>query len=142
MDLTNQPVVETPSRTIEDIPPIPEKTIISEEVQERKWCPACNKVVSSVSESALPRSDIGLRTLCLIAYLWVVSAISLPGIAAFLNHFFRVHLSTAGISKMMIRLAKIMEPVYDEILLDVKGGTMIFADEADSETKCNSSFLA
>lgn len=134
-DLIMQPVVETIARIIEDIPNIPEKTIISQEIQERKWCPTCAKVVSSVSEAALPRSDIGLRSLCLIAYLWVVPAISLPGIAAFLNSFFRLRLSTAGISRMMIRLANIMQPVYDEILQDVKGGKIIFADETGWRVK-------
>ena len=68
-DLATQPVVASSSRIVEDIPPIPEKTIVSEEVQERKWCPSCAKVVASVSEAALPRSDIGLRALCFIAYL-------------------------------------------------------------------------
>ena len=134
-NLEAQPVVETSSRIIEDIPPVPEKTIILKEIQERKWCPTCAKVVSSQSEAALSRSDIGLRALSLIAYLWVVSAISLPGIAAFLNSFFRLRLSTAGISKMMIRLSHIMAPVYEEILNDVKGGTMIFADETGWRVK-------
>lgn len=134
-DLTAQPVTETISRIVEDIPPIPEKTIISEEIQERKWCPTCDKIVASGSDAALPRSDIGLRTLCLIAYLWVVSAISMPGITAFLNSFFRLRLSTAGVSRMMIRLANIMLPVYDEILEDVKGGSIIFADETGWRVK-------
>ena len=83
----------------------------------------------------MPRSDVGLRSLCLIAYLWVVSAISLPGITAFLNSFFRLRLSTAGVSRMMIRLANIMMPIYDEILQDVKGGTLIFADETGWRVK-------
>lgn len=134
-DLTSQSTVETSERIVEDIAPVPEKTIISKEVQERKWCPDCGKVVSSSSEAALPRSDIGLNALCLIAYLWVVSAISLPGITAFLNSFFRLCLSTAGLSRMMIRLAKIMTPVYDEILIDVKGGMIIFADETGWRVK-------
>ncbi len=134
-NLIKQPVLEIVSRIVEDIAPIPDKTIISEERQERKWCPTCTKVVSSVSEAALPRSDVGLRSLCLIAYLWVVSAISLPGIAAFLNNFFRLRVSTSGLSKMMIRLAKIMDPVYEEILGDVKGGTVIFADETGWRVK-------
>ena len=134
-DLTTQPVVESSSRIVEDIPPIPEKTIVSEEVQERKWCPTCAKVVASVSEAALPRSDIGLRSLCLIAYLWVVSAISLPGIAAFLNSFFRLTVSTAGLSRMMIRLSNIMKPIHDEILNDVKGGSIIHADETGWRVK-------
>ena len=134
-DLTTQPVIETKKRIVEDIPPIPEKTIISEEVQERKWCPTCGKVVASVSEAALPRSDIGLRSLCLIAYLWVVSAISLPGIAAFLNSFFRLKVSTAGLSRMMIRLANIMTTIHEEILNDVKGGSIIHADETGWRVK-------
>jgi transposase len=128
-DLTDQPVNETVARIVEDITPIPEKTVVSQEVQERKWCPTCREVVASSSEAALPRSDIGLRSLTLIAYLWVVSAMSLPAIAAFLNNFFRLRLSTAGLSKMMIRLGKIFKPVHEEILGDVKGGAVIFADE-------------
>lgn len=134
-DLTTQPVIETTSRIVEDILPIPEKTIVTEEIQERKWCSTCAKVVSSVSEAALPKSDIGLRSLCLIAYLWVVSAISLPGITAFLKSFFCLRLSTAGVSRMMIRLANIMAPIYDEILRDVKGGYIIFADETGWRVK-------
>jgi transposase len=104
-------------------------------VQERKWCPTCAKIVSSVSEAALPRSDIGLRSLYLMAYLWVVSAISLPGITAFLSSFFSLRLSTVGVSRMMIRLANIMLPIYDEILKDVKGGSIIFADETGWRVK-------
>ena len=134
-DLTTRPVVEVASRIVEDIPAIPEKTIVSEEQQERKWCPTCSKIVSSVSEAALPGSDIGLRTLCLIAYFWVVCAISMPSIAAYLQNFFRLSLSTAGISRMMIRLGKIMIPVHDEILDDVKGGKLIFADETGWRVK-------
>jgi transposase len=135
MDLRDKSPVETVSRIVEDITPLPEKTIVSEEVQERKWCCNCNEIVSSVSEAALPGSDIGVRALCLMAYLWVVTAISFPSIAALLNNFFRLRLSTSGISKMMIRLAKIMEPVYEEILRDVKGGTLIFADETGWRVK-------
>jgi len=134
-DLTKQPVIETTSRTVEDIPPPPEKTIVSEERQERKWCQTCKKTVASVSEAALPRSDIGLNSLIMIAYFWVVSAISLPGIAAFLGSFFRLSLSTAGLSRMMIRLSCIMAPVYEEILQDVKIGTVIFADETGWHVK-------
>ncbi len=104
-------------------------------MQERKWCSTCGIVVSSSSEAALPKSDIGLRALGLVSYLWVVSAISLPGIAAFLKSFFRLRLSTSGLSKMMIRLANIMIPVYEEILTDVKGGTIIFADETGWRVK-------
>ena len=128
-DLTDRPVIENPSRIVEDIAPPPEKTIISEEVQESKWCPICQKVVDSKSERALPKSDIGIHAMILIAYLWVVSAISLPGITAYLRTFFRMTISTAGISRMMIRLGTLLAPVHEEIRQDLKAGSMIFADE-------------
>jgi len=38
-------------------------------------------------------------------------------------------IATAGISKIMIRLSAILQPVYDEILEDLRGGTRIWADE-------------
>jgi transposase len=103
--------------------------VVSKEIQESKWCPCCQAVVTSKSERALPKSDIGIHTTILIAYLWVVSAISLPGIAAYLKTFFRMTLSTAGISRMMIRLGNILAPVHEEIRQDIKAGAMIFADE-------------
>jgi len=128
-DLSERPILETPTRIVEDIAPPPEKTIVSKEIQQRKWCPTCQAVVSSQSDKALPKSDIGLQAGVLIAYLWVVSAISLPGIVAYLKTFFRLSLSSAGISRMLIRMGTILEPVHEEILLDLKAGVMIFADE-------------
>jgi hypothetical protein len=128
-DLSERPVLETPTRIVEDIAPPPEKTIVAQEIQQRKWCPKCQAVVSSQSERALPKSDIGLQASVLIAYLWVVMAISLPGIVAYLATFFRLTLSTAGISRMLIRIGTILEPVHEEIRMDLKAGAMIFADE-------------
>jgi hypothetical protein len=128
-DLRERPVLETPSRIVEDIAPPPEKTIVSKELQQRKWCPRCHAVVSSRSQRALPKSDIGLQASVLIAYLWVVVAISLPGIVAYLRAFFRLTLSTAGVSRMLIRIGTILEPVHEEIRRDLHAGAMIFADE-------------
>jgi transposase len=128
-DLTDRPILETPSRIVEDIAPPPEKTLVSQEIQQRKWCGRCRMVVCSHSERALPKSDIGLHASVLIVYLWVVSAISLPGIVAYLKTFFRLTLSTAGVSRLVIRIGTILEPVHEEIRSDLKGGAMIFADE-------------
>jgi len=128
-DLSERPVLETPTRIVEDIAPPPEKTIVSEEIQQRKWCPTCHKVVSSHCARALPKSDLGLQASVLIAYLWVVLAVSLPGIVAYLKSFFRLTVSTAGVSRMLIRIGTILEPVHEEIRLDLKAGAMIFADE-------------
>jgi transposase len=128
-DLSDRPVLQTPSRIVEDIAPPPAKTVVSQEVQQRKWCPRCQRIVSSQSQRALPKSDIGLHASVLIAYLWVVLSVSLPGIVAYLRTFFRLAMSTAGVSRMMIRIGTILEPVHEEIRLDLKEGAMIFADE-------------
>ena len=48
---------------------------------------------------------------------------------AYLGTFFRLAVSTAGVSRMMIRIGEILEPVHEEIRLDLKAGAMIFADE-------------
>ena len=128
-DLSQRPILETPARIVEDIAPASEKTIVSQEIQQRKWCPSCQAVVSSQSERALPKSDIGLQASILIAYLWVVPAISLPAIVAYLRTFLRLTLSTAGVSRMLIRIATILEPVHEEIRRDLHAGAMIFADE-------------
>ncbi len=128
-NLSDRPVLQTPSRIVEDIAPPPAKTVVSQEVQQRKWCPRCQRIVSSQSPRALPKSDIGLHASVLIVYLWVVLSISLPGIVAYLRTYFRLVVSTAGISRMMIRIGAILEPVHEEIRQDLKEGAMIFADE-------------
>lgn len=127
--LVDEPAVDAPSRVVEDIAPPSVSTTVVEEVCERKRCPKCKKVVASVADSALPGSDLGLNALILVAYFWVVSALSLPAIQRALSQFHALTVSTSGLSKMMIRLAEIMAPVYEEILADVKAGAIVFADE-------------
>jgi len=127
-DLSNQEP-ETTSRIVEDIIEPPKETIVSEEIQERKWCSHCDKIVSSRTEKALPGSDIGINATILAAYFWVVDALSLPNIRKFLSSFMKLTISTSGISKMLIRLSNILKPIYDEILDDIKIGCKLWADE-------------
>ena len=127
-DLRDQPVFETRSRVVEDIPP-PPKPVVSKEITQRKWCPVCRKVVSSISERALVSSDYGLNMMIRCAYLWVVPAVSYPNISKYLSNFFGMSPSNSGISKMMVRLSKILAPVYQEILMDVKSDVCLWADE-------------
>lgn len=128
-DLTEQEVLDEGQRIIEDTPPPPEKTTVTAETTERKWCPSCKQIVSAPSERALPGSDIGLNATILMVYLWVRMAQSLPNIQAYLSAFLRLEISTSGIVKLIIRVANILTPVGDEILKDVRAGTKIWADE-------------
>jgi hypothetical protein len=84
-DLTSQKPVDANKRIIEDIKPPAEKSVVIEETSDRKWCPTCQKIVSARSELALDGSDIGLNATVLMAWLWVVPALSLPNIVAYLS---------------------------------------------------------
>lgn len=128
-DLRDQQVTEETKRIVEDIINAPTKTVVTEEVQERKWCSNCKKIVSSKTGKALPGWDIGLNTTVLTAYLWVVNALSLPNIRKFLSSFMKLTISASGISKILIRLSRILLPLYDEILQNIKVGCKIWADE-------------
>jgi transposase len=134
-DLSRRPAAQKPGRIIEDIEEPAAKTTVVEEIEQTAWCPTCQEMVSSKSERALPGSDIGLNATIVIAYLWVMSALSLPKIQALLQTFRALRLSTAGLSCMMIRLSGILQPVYEEILADVKDGARIFADETGWRVK-------
>lgn len=128
-DLGRQPVLDTNTRIVEDIAPPPDDTIVTAETPDRKWCPTCQRIVSAKSKIALPRSDIGLNATVLMAHLWVVPALSLPNIEAYLARFFRLDISTSGISRLLARAATLLTPVADEILDDVRSGFQIWADE-------------
>ena len=128
-DLHERPGTKRLGRLVEDIAPPADKTTVSEEITQSKWCPQCKKMVSSRTERALPGSDIGLNATIEMAYLWVMSALSLPRIRDVVRSFQALKLSTAGISKMMIRLSGLLQPVYDEILEDLRQGARVWADE-------------
>ena len=128
-DLTGQPALDVHRRIIEDTEPPAKQTTVTEETSDRKWCPSCRKIVSARSELALPRSDIGLHAVVRMAYLWVVTALSLPNIQTYLSRFMRLAISTSGISYLMIRIATILAPVAEEIRQDIRAGFQIWADE-------------
>ncbi len=134
-DLSDKTGQADNGRIVEDIPPPAEKTTIFEEVTESKWCDQCKKMVSSTSEKALPGADIGLNAMIEMAYLWVMCALSFPKVRDFFINFKTLKLSTAGISRIMIRLSDILQPVYEEILNDVKLGSKIWADETGWRVK-------
>jgi transposase len=134
-DLSDRKGKTNSGRIVEDTLPPAEKTTVFKEVTESKWCDQCKKMVSSTSEKALPGSDIGLNAMIEMAYLWVMCALSFPKISDFFVNFKTLRLSTAGISRIMIRLSGILQPVYEEILQDVKHGAKIWADETGWRVK-------
>lgn len=129
-DLTNEPVLESKNiRIIEDIPPVQTRPQVIEVIQEKKFCHNCKKVVTAQSELALPKSDFGLNTTVKTVYLWVGLCLPFTRISSYLTTFFGQTISTAGLSSHVIRIAKIMDPVYGEILDIIKSAGILHADE-------------
>lgn len=133
--LKDQQPIGTNERVIEDIEQPPDKTVVTKETDDRKWCTNCQKIVSAKSELALDGADIGFNAMILMAYLWVVTAVSLPNIQRFVMSFLHFAISTSGISKIMIRIAEILKPVAEEIRGEVKHGNRLWADETGWRVK-------
>lgn len=132
---THSPNKSYNARIIEDIPELPTALQVIAVKQEKKYCPNCKQTVTARSELALPKSDIGLNTTIAIVYYWVVSCLSLPKISACLQDFFSHSLSTAGLSRHLIRVSKIMLPVYEQIQEDIKSAKVLHADETGWRVK-------
>lgn len=130
-----KPLKSSNKRIIEDIPEACVKTVVTEVILEKKFCDDCKSVVTARSELALPKSDIGLNATILISYMWIALCLSLPKISDYLSTFFRLKISTAGLSRQVIRLSKILKDVYAEILEDVKKSKILHGDETGWRVK-------
>lgn len=129
-DLSDTAVLKSNNtRTIIDIPRIPVEPEVILVEQQKKYCHHCQKIVTARSTSALPGCDIGLNTTVTIIYYWIASGLSLPRISACLKDFFSVNLSTAGLSAHLIKVSKLLTPVYEQILEEVKSSRIVHGDE-------------
>ena len=129
-DLSEQPPLEsTNERIIEDIPDIPEEPVITLVTQQKKYCDECQEVITAKSDLALPKADIGLNATVLVCYLWISLCLPYTKIKEYLGTYFQLSVSTSGLSRHVIRVARIMKDVYDEILKDIKNGLILQADE-------------
>jgi transposase len=129
-DLSAQaPLESTNERIIEDIVAPPEETVVTLVTQQKKYCADCRQVTTAKSDLALPGSDMGLNATVLVCYLWVALCLPYTKIRQYLGTFFKLSVSTSGLSRHVIRVAGIMRDVYAEILNDIKHGAVLHADE-------------
>ncbi len=129
-DLSTHAALEsTNERIIEDIAEPPEETVVTLVTQEKKYCTDCKEVITAKSDLALPGADIGLNATVLACYLWVALCLPYTKIKEYLATFFRLPVSTSGLSRHVIRVAGIMKDVYGEILNGIKNGAILHADE-------------
>jgi len=129
-DLCEEKPLKSPNeRSYIDIPEPVEKSENVKVIQEKKYCNDCHEVITAKTESALPGADIGLNATILVCYLWVALCMPYTKIRDYLKTFFGLKISTSGLSYHVIRVSKIMQDVYEEILRDIKIGATLFADE-------------
>jgi transposase len=114
-DLSAQaPLESSNERIVEDIVGPPEETVVTLVTQEKKYCADCQKVITAKSD---------------LCYLWVALCLPYTKIKEYLATFYKLSISTSGLSRHVIRVAGIMKDVYDEILNDVNNGAILHADE-------------
>ena len=129
-DLRDQaPLESTNERIIEDLPDPPEETIVTRVSQEKKYCGDCQEVTTAKPDLALPAADMGLNATVLVCYLWVALCVPYTKIREYLGTFFKVSISTSGLSRHVIRVAGIMKDVHTEILSGLKDSPILHADE-------------
>ncbi|MBC2743823.1 MAG: IS66 family transposase [Desulfosarcina sp.] len=129
-DLSAQdPLESTNERIIEDIVAPPEETIVTLVTQQKKYCADCKEVITAKSDLALPGADMGLNATVLVCYLWVALCLPYPKIREYLGTFFKLSVSTSGLSRHVIKVAGIMRDVHAEILNGIQNGAVLHADE-------------
>ena len=98
-------------------------------MQQKKYCDDCKEVITAKSDLALPKADIGLNATVLVCYLWVALCMPYTKIKEYLGTFFRLDISTSGLSRHVIRVSKILKDLYEEILNEINHSPILQADE-------------
>lgn len=130
-------------RRIVDIPDLTGQLETYEIELEKKYCrDGCGAVATARTDRALPGSDIGLNVTVLVTWLWVVACTPLEKIGDMLRAFFGLTVGSSGLAKMAIRVGRLLVPVHEEILADIKvTGKVLHADETGQHVKGNKWWL-
>lgn len=129
-DLKKRPALKTKNtRIIVDIPSTPMPVEVIEIEQEKKYCDTCKEVITASTELAVQGMNIGINATTEIVYMWIYLCLSFTRIQTSLLDRFNLQISTSGLSKHVQKISKILEPVYEEILENVKGSYVAHADE-------------
>ena len=123
----------TPCRTprqrlIEDIPENIQP-VVTQHTIHRYWCSQCQTTVEPVVTDALPKAQIGLRTLVLSAWLHYALGNTLSQIVEVFNFHLQLKLTPGGLVKMWYRLQELLFAWYVEIQSQALSSAVLHADE-------------
>ena len=116
------------TRIVEDISE-QTQTTATEHVVCGSWCPVCKKYVEPVVPDALPKSTLGHRIVAFTAWLHYGLGVTLAQIVAIFQHHLRTHISAGGLLAIWLRVARILEPWYEQIAREAKTSAVLHADE-------------
>jgi len=116
------------TRTIEDI--LEDlRTVVTEHTVCSAYCPLCKKYVEAPVPDALPKSTLGHRIVALTSWLHYGLGVTIAQIVAIFRHHLGTHISAGGLVAMWLRMARILEPWYEQIAQQARASAVLHADE-------------
>ena len=119
---------ETRERLSEDIPENL-KSVVTNDVIHRDYCPKCQKRVEPKLPDVLPNCQLGNRTLVFSALLHYSQGLTISQIVDTFNFHLRMKLTPGGLVQMWHRLADLLFAWYEEIHRDCLASAKLHADE-------------
>lgn len=115
-------------RYVEDIP-AEVQTEVVEHTIHRDYCPKCKKHVEPMVPDAMPNAAIGHRLVTMTAWLHYGLGVTIDQIIDIIGYHLHTRLSAGGLVAMWRRLARILEPWYEQIAAQARKSGVLHADE-------------
>jgi transposase len=115
------------TRITEDIPPV--QVVVTEHIIHRYYCPCCGKIVEPPVDAALAKMQIGVRVLVFSVFLHYYLGVPISGVRKLLSTFCSFKISAGGLTAAWARLARLLNPLHDELRREAAASGVLHADE-------------
>jgi transposase len=119
---------DTRTRYTEDLPD-DLKPVATEHTIHRDWCGKCKKRVEPRVPDALPKCQLGVRTLCYSAWLHYGAGVTLSQVRDVFASHLQMGLSEGGLCEMWKRLAVLLLAWYQRLQQEALDSAVLHADE-------------
>lgn len=119
---------DTRVRYTEDVPE-DLRPVATEHTIHRDWCPHCKRRVEPRVPDALPKCQLGVRTLCYSAWLHYATGVTLAQVRDVFASHLQMELSAGGLCEMWKRLAALLAPWYEQLQHEALNSAVLHADE-------------
>lgn len=118
------------THTVEDIPVLEKyKAEVTCYQIEEQWCSFCKKRVRAHPAGVIPKSRLGINILIYVLIQKYGARSSWASIIFNLATYFNIHVSEGSLVSMMHRARNWLGPYYEQILEDIRGSPVKYADE-------------